>query len=284
MPHITIDGVAWYYEVTGPKGCTDAPLLLFCHSTFSDHRLFDDLIAALSHDWRCVALDWPGHGRSGWRADGWTMDDLVHGVPQLLTALGVRSAILLGVSLGAAVALRTALAYPERVRALVYMSARAEPHVPALLQNMTAMAAALSEASDETRRTIWSSEFFETLLHRPGWRADHPEAAARELAIQMDVPRAALPLIAAVLPTMGPTRHRLHEIACPVLSLFGTHDPGVQWAEVVGHGVQRGTVRIIENAGHHLPFDAPDETLAAIQEFLHDLTPSRLPDPSAAAP
>jgi len=271
MPHITIDGVAWYYEVTGPKGCTDAPLLLFCHSTFSDHRLFDDLIAALSHDWRCVALDWPGHGRSGWRADGWTMDDLVHSVPQLLTALGVRSAILLGVSLGAAVALRTALAYPERVRALVYMSARAEPHVPELLQRMAAMAAALHDANDTERRAIWASDFFETLLHHPGWRAAHPDLASRELAIQMAVPRAALPLIAAVLPTMGPTRHRLHEITCPVLSLFGACDPGVQWAEVVGHGVQRGTVRIIENAGHHLPIDAPDETLAAIREFLGNL-------------
>jgi len=105
-------------------------------------------------------------------------------------------------------------------------------------------------------------------LHRLGWRAGHPGQAARELAIQMDVPRAALPLIADILPTMGPTRHRLHEIACPVLSLFGACDPGIEWADVVGNGVQRGTVRIIENAGHHLPFDAPDETLATIREFL----------------
>ncbi|WP_454744015.1 alpha/beta fold hydrolase [Cupriavidus necator] len=265
MPFAKINGIDWYYVEKG-RG----PLLLFCHSTFVDHRLFDELVDVLSAQYRCVALDWPGHGKSGWNADGWTMDDLVNDVPRFISALGETSAVLAGVSVGAAVALRVALAYPKVVRGLIYMSARADPNGPEAAQRMHAMACELRDGTDAQRRAIFTSAPLETLMHYPGWREAHPERAARELQIQLEVPRNALPLIAGVLATMGPTSARLHEIRCPLLSLFGAHDPGVEWAEIVGQGVASGRTRVVPDAGHHLPFDAPSETLDVIRDFLSD--------------
>jgi pimeloyl-ACP methyl ester carboxylesterase len=74
-----------------------------------------------SHGYRVILLDLLGHGRSDRPAHATLhrMDLYAHQVVALLDELGLESAVVGGVSLGADVALQVAVAAPARVRALI---------------------------------------------------------------------------------------------------------------------------------------------------------------------
>ncbi|WP_322061862.1 alpha/beta hydrolase [Paraburkholderia sp. J63] len=265
MPTLTVSGMDYHYVERG-----SGPLLLFGHGTFLDHSLFEGVVDALAPHYRCVSLDWPGHGRSGWRPEGWGVADLVEAIPQLIGKLGEQRATLIGLSIGAAVFLRVALDYPAVVQRLVYLSASVDPHPPEVADRLVQIAIQLRDGTPDERRALLSSDAMQALLHAPGWRAGNPQAAERELQIQLGHDREAMPLVARVVGTLTPASGRLHEIRCPMLAIFGDHDPGSRWAEVIAAGVPGARVRVMENAGHHLPYDAPAQTLREIREFLNE--------------
>ncbi|MGI8795282.1 MAG: alpha/beta fold hydrolase [Acidimicrobiia bacterium] len=119
MPELrTSDGVRLHYVVDGPD---DAPVVVLLHGLGSDGQADQPLVDAIGDRLRVVRLDLRGHGRSEPLTDparyGW-FDRSAADVGELLDALGLETAALQGGSLGAAVALATVLARPERVRAL----------------------------------------------------------------------------------------------------------------------------------------------------------------------
>ncbi|MFF9102880.1 alpha/beta fold hydrolase [Streptomyces rubrogriseus] len=95
-------------------GAGDPVVLL--HSGFTDHRVFDAQIPALAREYRVIAPDVRGHGASAnaSRPFRWA-DDLA----ALLRHLDTGPAVLVGVSMGGAIATDTVLEYPELVRAVV---------------------------------------------------------------------------------------------------------------------------------------------------------------------
>ncbi|CAM5375399.1 2-succinyl-6-hydroxy-2,4-cyclohexadiene-1-carboxylate synthase [Streptomyces violaceorubidus] len=99
-------------------GAGDPVVLL--HSGFTDHRVFDAQIPALARQYRVIAPDVRGHGASAnaTRPFRWA-DDLA----ALLRHLDTGPAVLVGVSMGGAIATDTVLEYPELVRAVVVCGA-----------------------------------------------------------------------------------------------------------------------------------------------------------------
>src|SRR5690349_12577743 len=128
---IDVNGILYAYIEAGV-----GPLVLLGHGTFGGKELLRPQLDRLSEAWRAVAIDWPGHGESGFRPDGWTVDDLVDAVPALIDALDEDTAMLAGVSQGGAVFMRAALRYPERVGALVNMCAGPGPPPPEALARL----------------------------------------------------------------------------------------------------------------------------------------------------
>ena len=100
-----------YYESAG-SGRT----VVFIHGFALNLREWDDQVRALSPHYRVVAYDRRGFGRStGFPDPSAEPGDL----EELLDSLGVRSAVLVGHSGGANVALRFAIAHGDRVDGLV---------------------------------------------------------------------------------------------------------------------------------------------------------------------
>ncbi len=115
--------VAWHEVDRGERGGQPAsPPPLLCLHGFTGHR--DDFVgvaAALGRRRRVLVPDLRGHGDSDSKpgASGWTFEQLVMDQIAFLDALGVERVDLLGHSMGGFVALRLALAHPERLRRLV---------------------------------------------------------------------------------------------------------------------------------------------------------------------
>lgn len=96
------------------------PPLLALHG-WQDNAATFDLLAPLLPDYHIVAMDFAGHGRSDWRADGMRYHTLDHvdDVLSVVEQLGWQKFRLLGHSMGAGIAVLLAGALPERIAQLV---------------------------------------------------------------------------------------------------------------------------------------------------------------------
>jgi pimeloyl-ACP methyl ester carboxylesterase len=118
---LSIDGVGIHYLEAGT-----GPALLLIHglgaSTFTFRRILPDL----ARRFRVVALDLKGFGFSE-RADGdYSLGTQAALVRQVMDRLGIERASVLGHSMGGAVAMRLALAYPDRVERLILASSASD--------------------------------------------------------------------------------------------------------------------------------------------------------------
>jgi pimeloyl-ACP methyl ester carboxylesterase len=98
--------------------------LVFIHQVATDRRLWHQQRLSLAARYRLITVDVLGHGELGWQ---WPLDELsieraaTH-IQWLLERLGTGAAFLIGVSMGAAVAMRFALKSPALVRGLILLS------------------------------------------------------------------------------------------------------------------------------------------------------------------
>jgi pimeloyl-ACP methyl ester carboxylesterase len=105
------------------RGSGELATTVLLHGLGSTATAFAPLLHRLRRDVRrVVAPDFPGHGFSPPGSGRATPDALLASVSSALGALVDEPAVLVGHSLGGAVALHYALAYPQRVRALILVS------------------------------------------------------------------------------------------------------------------------------------------------------------------
>lgn len=95
------------------------PTIVLVHGFGCDSTVFEPQIAHLSRRLRVLALDLPGHGRSGDGRKTWTMEAYGDDVRAACDAIGASQVVLVGHSMGGPVILEAARAMPGRVLALV---------------------------------------------------------------------------------------------------------------------------------------------------------------------
>ncbi|MER5210679.1 alpha/beta hydrolase [Streptomyces sp. NPDC002838] len=115
----TDDGVRLWASRSGRDGGT--PLLL-CHGGPGLWDMFEDVAGMLEDEAMVVRWDQRGCGRSQRCAGPWTTERFVADLDAVRQHFGLERMVLLGHSWGAQLALSYALAHPERVDSLVYVS------------------------------------------------------------------------------------------------------------------------------------------------------------------
>ncbi len=106
------------------------------HGITAQHRAFNAAARYLGPSRGLVGVDLRGRGDSDKPESGYGLEAHADDVVRALDHLGLRDAVLAGHSMGGFVALKTALAYPDRVRALVLLDG-GWPRVEAPPEEMT---------------------------------------------------------------------------------------------------------------------------------------------------
>lgn len=91
------------------------------HGISAHHRAFDALSRRLPEERAMIAPDLRGRGDSDKPESGYGLEAHAADVVRVLDHFGLERAALAGHSMGAFVAIQTALSYPERVRSLVLL-------------------------------------------------------------------------------------------------------------------------------------------------------------------
>ncbi|HTV22002.1 MAG TPA: alpha/beta hydrolase, partial [Polyangiaceae bacterium] len=231
---------------------------MFIHGWGFDLEVWQPQALSMQRRWRVLRFDRRGFGLStGTPSIASDVGDAL----ALFDRLQLASAVLVGASQGARVALRVALAAPERVRGLVLDAPPDEighgrgaltEEIPLELCRMLARQGDMASV-----RRLWAEHRFTRLV-----RAD-PGAAAQLARVIARYPGADLLADAAPLAPLGDVR----ALAVPALVLNGEHDLPSR----IDAGVELATVlpaarhELLAQAGHLANIDDPDAYTAAIE-------------------
>ena len=110
---------------------TEGPAIVCLHGRCGRAETWSDLIQRYGDDFRIIAPDQRGHGLSGRPRSTYSDMELAEDVVELMNHLGIGSAIIVGHSMGGAVAAHVAAVHPQRVAAVAILDkSAAGPHSP----------------------------------------------------------------------------------------------------------------------------------------------------------
>ncbi|HUA12411.1 MAG TPA: alpha/beta hydrolase [Solirubrobacteraceae bacterium] len=240
----------------------DGPALILLHAGVADRRMWSDLLAPLAQaGYRVVAVDLPGFGdadAAGSPAGPWV------DIAETMDALGLADAAVVGVSFGGVIAERFAYVYPQRVTALVLVSAAAPGH---------AFSDELVAAQDREVEAFEADDLDGALAAvLDTWTREDAPAVREKVAVMQ---RRAFELQSLVEETdpddpLDDDPALLIGITAPTLVMSGAQD----WedfrvcADVLAAALPDARLVTIDGAGHLPPLEQPDEFRTAVLSFL----------------
>lgn len=261
------------------------PVLLI-HGLAANKLSFVPTIDALSDGFEVHALDLPGFGMSDKplptpkRYSAAWFASVVRGY---LRAHGMRSAYVVGNSMGGRVALELALRYPRRTAGVVGLGSAVafdEWRWAAPFLRVMRGGGWVGAAPFPLRRA-WVESGIADLFHDPGRiPADNIRAGADDLLRAIQDPRNRMAIVASarhLAAERGTGRRsfwgRLEELRTPSYWIWGDHDrlSSCRYAERVRQHATGARVEVWEDVGHVPQFEVPERTNASIRGFLEGL-------------
>jgi 3-oxoadipate enol-lactonase len=230
------------------------PRIVLIHSLALDASIWDGVVSRLAVHADILTYDCRGHGRSGKRAQGFSMARFARDLMELLDHVGWQSAMAAGCSMGGGVAQALAGLYHTRVSAL------------ALIDTTAWYGEDAPAAWRERAAGVLSKGLVELLeFQLPRWfgddfRQQHPELvnAATEVFLAND-----LDCYAASCIMLGDMdlRDYLKKLSVPVAILVGEHDYATPVAEAqkLQEAIPNSTLTVIPGARHLTPIECPEE-------------------------
>ncbi len=236
------------------------------HGFGGSARNFRPQARALRPTHRTALLDVRGHARSGAPRDAaaYAPERFVADLGRALDHAGAQRAVVGGLSMGAGIALRFALAHPERVRALVL--------------------AAFPPGAREGRQDGWIHEFADA-IERDGLEAagsvyawgpesgfDRNTARLVRAGFLEHAPHALAHTLRELLarqPTAAEMAHALARIDVPALVVVGSGDGiSLRASRSLARALPHAELVVIEGAGHVVNLEARERFNAELLRFL----------------
>ncbi len=255
----------------------EGPPLVFVHGLSGSWPNWLEQLPVFADSHRVIAMDLPGFGHSPMPHERITISGYARLLDGLLKELGIDTAAVVGNSMGGFTAAELAIAFPERVERLVlvspaglstYRHPRGTRALPALHRGeriVAAYTAWMASKSDiVTKRALLRNATLGLVTRHPGRL---PAALAAEQLRGAGKPGFIQGLEANLDYDF---RHRLPEIACPTLIVWGDGDRviTVNDAAVYAELIPGSRKVIYEDTGHMSQIERPDAFNALLREFL----------------
>jgi pimeloyl-ACP methyl ester carboxylesterase len=253
------------------------PPLLFIHGLSGSWPNWLEQLPVFAETNRVLAVDLPGFGHSPMPPEPITISGYARTVDALLGQLDIDAAALVGNSMGGFVAAELAINFPQRVERLMLVSAAgistynhsgATRALPGIRRAERVIAAYAG----------WVASHSETVARRPGLRnatlgliARHPSQLPAALAAEQLRGAGRPGFVQALQANLDyDFRHRVGEIACPTLIVWGDSDRIItvrdsdRFAELIP-----GSRKVVfEDTGHVPMLERPTAFNALLAEFL----------------
>jgi pimeloyl-ACP methyl ester carboxylesterase len=250
----------------------EGPVIVWVHGLGGSWQNWLEQLPVFAADHRCVALDLPGFGASPMPREDISIPGYGRLVGAVMDALALRSAVVVGNSMGGFIAAELAVQSPDRVEQLVLVSAaglsseqlRRRPLITAARLGRYSAAWVGSRSDELTRRPRARRLIASAVIKYP-----HRLPAA---LVAEQVRGTGKPGFVAALDALMSyrIRDRLAEITVPTLIVWGTSDRlvPVRDADSFERSIPHARKTIFEDTGHLPQLERPAAFNAVLRDFL----------------
>jgi 3-oxoadipate enol-lactonase len=276
--HADVNGIQIAYGVHG----SGPPLVLIMGYRLSSLAWPLGFVEALVERFTVVLFDNRGTGASDKPTIGYEISNMAKDVCGLMDHLEIARANVLGYSMGGAIAQDFVRQFPDRVLGLVLCATMcggpraiyASPSVIRVMRELDGL------KPEEIARQIWS------VTYSPGYLENHRELAESQMRREIAAPT---PLHAADLQFQAfaefDCSKALPNIQAPTLVLTGDLDQLIspRNSKFIASRVPGASLIVIPSCGHRVMWEATDECVGFITEFLANVYEGRRYNVAATA-
>ncbi len=267
------NGIKLHYLDWGGDGKQRTFVLL--HGGSAHAHWWDYVAPELTGYGRVVALDFRGHGRSGWSSH-YGPPAYIEDVRALIDLIGTR-VVLVGHSMGGAVAQWCAVTFPEKLAALIVVDSPAGP--PPLLRRLQWRWRRKAQGGKRPELRSADDIIRKFRLSPPGTYLTRDQLAELALKGAQQLPSGSWafrfdPETRAWRKHTRMRRPNVRNITLPTLILRGEHSALVsaRRARVMNRRIRGSVLKQVPRAFHHVPLDNPEATVAEIVSFVEAIS------------
>ena len=253
---LALPGSHLFYEVRG-----SGPPVVLIHGGNLDSGMWDGDVPVLAKTFRVITYDVRPFGRSGPVTDDYAWHEDLRA---LLDHLKIARADLVGLSLGARLAINFAIAYPSRVDRLVLAGPGLDGYAWTPDPLVAGLVAAVKAGDAAKATALWLEHpYMATGMRDPTRAVAIRRLAERNQHIWLQ------PVGPSVVPE-PPAATRLADITAPTLVIVGTLDvPDILGiADRLTAEVRGARKVVLPDVGHLINLEAPERFRALVTDFL----------------
>ena len=257
------DGATLRYRLAG-----SGPVVALTHGLGGHLDSWEPTVAALQDRYTVLTWDVRGFGSSAKRPDDLSPEVWASDLAGLLDEVGADDAVIAGISMGGVISQRFARDFPARTRALILISTSSEVNERA--------EAGWNARADVIERDGLAKALAPTgpaLSYGKEYRERHAEDIAEAARLTIERNDAASYAAACRAVSNIDYTADLETITCPTLILQGLEDavtpPG--GSVIMSRRIQGSRLVMLENCGHWIPTERPDEFHTEVESFLADI-------------
>lgn len=258
------------YCYTGSKLLHDGQAtVVLIHGAQNDHSVWASQSRYFAHHgYNVLALDLPGHGRSGGPALQ-SIEQMADWLLALLDAAGISSAHLIGHSMGSLIALEAAYRAPARIQKLALLGTA----YPMQVSDALLDAAKNQEDAAIDMVNIWSHahQFHQASASSPGFSLLGISRRLMQRISQIN-PAHVFHTDFSACNAYANGEAAAHGVACPTLFLIGKKDMMTppKATQILRQAIANKQVVVIENCGHAMMSEQADAVLNHLYGFIQD--------------
>ena len=252
------------YASTGGREHKDGqPWLIFLHGAGSSHLVWTLQSRSFAYSgFNVLAVDFPGHNLSAGEALA-SVEEQADWLIEVMDALKIGSATLIGHSQGALVCLALAGKDKQRVEKIAFVATAAA--IP--VNDMLISTAENKESRAKSSMTAWGlgpeAHHFENTV--PGF--SHIGMGLRTMDLNVE---GALPVDLKACAGFEGGIEIAAEIACPTMCVLAGKDKmtPLKFGKKLAETLPNNVLHILPNCGHTIPVERPTELNQFLREFL----------------
>jgi len=247
------------------------PPVILLHGAGGNYLSWPPQIRRLSGQ-RIFAIDLPGHGKSAGMGRH-SINEYAEDVLVFMKLMKLRAAVLVGISMGSAIALAFAVKYPKKVSGLALLGGGAKLRVAAAMLESLGNSNMFESAVDTINENCFSTDAPPRL-----------KELSKQTMLKM---RPSVLLGDFIACDQFDMTGQLGEIKTPTLIVCGLHDKmtPLKYSESLRDSIVGAQLQVVNDAGHMVMAEQPILVADKLAQFINTLPPRAKPlHSSGAAP
>ncbi len=250
MPEVTLGNCTLFYQISPHAGPDELPVL-FIHGAGGSSHLWSNQLALHINGCFQLALDLPGHARSGGTGEN-SIQAYAQWVVDFIHELGCAQCVLAGHSMGGAITQTVALTNPDLLRAMILIGTGARLRV-----------------TEEVLVRAREGASFAEYAYAP----QTPDSIRQEAEKEFSLTSPEVRYHEFVACDHFDCMQRISEIKTPTLILCGAQDQltPVKYSQYLHQHLPDSRLEIIPQAGHMVMWEQAEACNRTIKDFLETL-------------